>query len=134
MAEERILTRRQVLGWNENWSYSDREFIERALAMFDKPEFYLPLSGGYIRVRVDRRIVCGVGPGYVWWPDVRVAEGLDPSTVPSEFNTAPDGQSTVPLSTWRDRPDGRRHAVIEPEICPVTFLQHPLSGECDECQ
>lgn len=134
MPEERVLTLQQVLRWNERWSYSDREFIERALAMFGKPEFYLPPSRGYIRVRVDGRILCGVGPGYVWWPDVGVAEGLDPSTVPSEFNTAPDGQSTVPLSTWVDAPDGRRHAVIEPEICPVTFLQHPLSGDCDDCR
>ena len=57
MAEERNLRLREVLDWNERWSYSDREFIERALAMFDAPEFYLPPSQGYIRVRVDGRIV-----------------------------------------------------------------------------
>lgn len=134
MAEERILILSQVLAWNDKWSYSDREFIERALAMFDAPQFYLPPSQGYIRVRVDGRVVCGVGPGYVWWPNVAVAEGLDPSTVPSQFNTAPDGQSTVPLSTWVDRADGQRHAVVEPEICSVTFLEHPLSGDCDDCK
>lgn len=134
MAEERSLTMQQVLRWNERWSYSDRQFIERAITMFTRPEYYLPPSGGYIRVRVGGRIVCGVGPGYVWWPDVRTAAGLDPSIVPSEFHTAPDGQSTVPLSTWVDRADGTRHAVIEPEICPVTFLQHPLNGQCDDCR
>lgn len=134
MAVERVLTLRQVLDWNDKWSYSDREFIERAITMFDKPDFRIPPSGGYIRVRVGGRIVCGVGPGYVWWPRVAVAEGLDPSTIPSRFHTAPDGQSTVPLSTWVDPPGGSRHAVIEPEICPVTFLQHPLTGECDDCR
>ena len=81
------MTLRQVLDWNGNWSYTDREFIERALAVFDQPEFYIPPSGGYIRVRVNRRITCAVGAGYVWWPDVGVAEGLDPSTIGSAFYT-----------------------------------------------
>lgn len=128
------MTLRQVLDWNGNWSYSDRQFIERALAIFDQPEFYVPPSGGYIRIRVNRRIVCAVGAGYVWWPDVSAAEGLDPSTIGSAFYTDSSGASTVPLSTWVDPPSGRRTAVIEREICPVTFLEHPLSGDCDECQ
>lgn len=49
MADARFLTLRQVLSWNEKWSYTDRELIQRALATFDRPEYYIPPSGGYIR-------------------------------------------------------------------------------------
>ena len=86
----RELTRAQALAWNPNWSYTDREIIEKHLDRLEAVTYYQPPSGGYVGCRDagGRRVVFlyagyitfgrGLGPEILADPNW---EGTDLSTI-----------------------------------------------------
>jgi hypothetical protein len=121
----RMLTRQQALDWIPEWSYADRELIERNLTRLGAQTFYMPPGGDYVGcVDVHGRVVMILYYGYVTFK-----RDLAPADLPN-----PDWPE-LPLSTFR----GPRSPTPSPDdedlqFCPIHNIALPLTGKCDYCQ
>ena len=120
----RILTREQVLKWNPDWSYSDRELIEHHLHRLNPQTFYVPPSGGYIGcIDVQDTKVMFLFAGYVEFKrDLAPADRPDPDW------------PGLPLSTFRPHGPPTPAPVENQQVCAIHHFALPLTGICDECQ
>ncbi len=62
----RALTRQQLMGWRENWSVTDREFIEHALDLLPERDYYEPTSAQYAGARVGGRVALYIAHRYIY--------------------------------------------------------------------
>ena len=119
----RPLTRDQVLSWNSDWSYTDREMLGQELDRVEAIGFYVPPSGGYVGcTNADGRVVMTIAPGYVYFkPDTAPAGRCHP------------GWNGYTLSTFRERADTTSTPSPEPRICSTHNVVLPATGICDDC-
>jgi len=119
----RTLTRDQVLAWNSDWSFTDREIIEQNLDRLDARTFYVPPSGGYVGcIDSDATIVMTIHAGYV-----EFRAGLAPADRPE-----PDWQGLA-LSTFRPHASPTPEREPDEQICAIHNIAIPRTGVCDLC-
>jgi hypothetical protein len=119
-----MLTREQALNWNQEWSYTDRDFIEQNFNRLDPRTFYVPPSGGYVRcIDVQGTTVMTLHPGYLKFKR---------ELVPAE-RVEPDWPG-VTLSTFRPHASPLEAPGEGELVCPIHQITLPLTGICDECQ
>lgn len=124
----RELSLQQVLEWNPNWSYTDRESILHHINRIGAHTFYVPSCGGYIGCR-DVPGVHGPGrnlmtihPGYLKFSIDQLPE--DP----------PEPWAGLTLSTFLGHESSNPAPEAEQRVCSQHHLALPASGICDECE
>lgn len=119
----RTMTRDQVLAWHSQWSFTDREVINRNLDRLDARSFYMPPSGGYIGcIDSSGTKVMFVHPGYIDFKP-----GLKPDDAPLEW------VDSMPLSTFSGHASPTYGPYFNERFCDIHNLSLPASGICDLC-
>ena len=133
MAGKRDLTKLQVVDWNENWSFTDRQFIEHALSRLPD-EATIRAHDGCIVAKVGRRAFV-VHPGFVYWPKGTWAKDVDGTLIPGGLLVGSEGDGTLwaRLSTLRGWNTGGSGTSRTFGFCPIHGLALPANGICDDC-
>jgi hypothetical protein len=125
----RRLSRKQVLAWNEPWSYTDLALITAALDAIPDAVFDLPASGGYIGVWTNGRRALVIWPGYLDWPGGRWTKDLSSDLFRHMHENEHDQWHE--LSTFQDRDVIRPVPDRPAKFCPYCHEAVPLTGICD---
>ena len=157
VSEERLLTRRQALDWNESWSVTDREMVDAAIEAIEDGTLYMPASAGYMGVRVWGQLAeqtPGSQPrfgvhraliifkGWLEWPEAGDPwrRKLDPALFADFREDERDVFDRVaytiwhPLSTLEGRDShAAQRQTLALKVCPSCWLAMPSSGVCDDC-
>lgn len=133
MTNGRTLTDRQVLDWRENWSFTDRNFIQHATSVLPEHGWHEPGSGGYIAATVEGRIALYVCPGYLWWPKGTWAGEVDGSLIPGGLLVGGEGDGTMwaRFSTMGRTSKPKLGRDFDYGVCPECWLKLPATGICD---
>lgn len=133
MTNGRILTDLQALDWRENWSFTDRKFIEHALSVLPEHDLHEPASGSYIAATVDGPIALYVCPGYLWWPKGTWAAAVDGSLIPAGLLVGgeEDGTMWARLSTMGRTTKPKLGRDFDFGVCPECWIELPATGVCD---
>lgn len=119
----RPLSRFEVMRWNEKWSWSDKERIERNLDRVGAVSFYSPPSGGYIGCLGEAgQTVMTIAPGWVEFPAALANEECEPNW------------PGFGLSTFRGRGNRTDGPTTSGDFCPVHHMELSLTGSCDLCE